>query len=178
MQTGPTQAARVEPGAAGDNASAAGPPRPGTDAAARTLPMPDWALVRATVRAPETTTTTTAPPPATTTTEPAPPPTTTTTEPPPPPTTTTTAPARRVLSSSVTGQATWYAEAPAGYCASPWLPFGTSVYVVNDATGASTSCVVDDREAAGPPRILDMSPSGFAQIADTSQGVATVTISW
>ncbi len=150
----------------------------------------DWALARATVEAPgstppapaPTTTTTTAPAPApTTTTTAAPAPTTTTTtttDPPPPPTTTTTEAAPQVLSSSETGQATWYSAAPAGYCASPWLPFGTSVQVVNDVSGASTDCVVDDREAAGPPRIIDMSPSGFAQIADPSQGVATVTISW
>jgi rare lipoprotein A (peptidoglycan hydrolase) len=52
------------------------------------------------------------------------------------------------------------------------------VHVVNDTTGASTDCVVDDREAAGPPRVLDLSPSGFSQIASTSQGVAPVTISW
>ena len=50
--------------------------------------------------------------------------------------------------------------------------------MVNDATGASTDCTVDDREAAGPPRVVDMSPSDFSQIADLSEGVAAVTISW
>jgi len=83
-----------------------------------------------------------------------------------------------VYTHSVSGQATWYAAAPPGYCASPNLPFGTQVQVVNVATGASTDCTVDDREAAGPPRVLDMSPSGFSQIASLSQGVAAVTISW
>jgi len=83
-----------------------------------------------------------------------------------------------VYTQSATGQATWYGAAPPGYCASPNLAFGTQVHVVNDATGASTDCTVDDRESAGPPRILDMSPSGFSQIASLSQGVATVTISW
>ncbi|HEX3332693.1 MAG TPA: septal ring lytic transglycosylase RlpA family protein [Acidimicrobiales bacterium] len=110
-------------------------------------------------------TTTTAPPATTTTTLP---PTTTTTAPPPPP-----APANREV-----GQATWYSEAAPGYCASPTLPFGTVLTVVNNATGASTTCTVDDREGAGYPRVVDMSPEGFSQIADTSQGVADVTISW
>jgi rare lipoprotein A (peptidoglycan hydrolase) len=76
------------------------------------------------------------------------------------------------------GEATWYAAAPAGYCASPTLSFGTVLTVVNNATGASTVCTVDDREAAGYPRVVDLSPEGFAQIADTSQGVVDVTISW
>jgi rare lipoprotein A (peptidoglycan hydrolase) len=117
--------------------------------------------------APATTTTTS--PPATTTTTTAPPP-------PPPPTTTTTAPP--TATNSEGGEATWYAAAPDGYCASPTLPFGTVLTVVNNATGASTTCTVDDREAAGYPRVVDMSPEGFSQIADTSQGVVDVTISW
>jgi rare lipoprotein A (peptidoglycan hydrolase) len=50
--------------------------------------------------------------------------------------------------------------------------------VVNDADGATASCVVDDREAANPGRVLDMSYTGFSQIADPAQGVVTVTISW
>ena len=123
------------------------------------------------------TTTTTAPP--TTTTQP-PPPTTTTQPPPPPPptTTTTTTTTPPAATNNEDGDATWYAAAPAGYCASPTLPFGTELTVVNDATGASTVCTVDDREAAGYPRVVDLSPEGFAQIADTSQGVVDVTISW
>jgi rare lipoprotein A (peptidoglycan hydrolase) len=125
------------------------------------------------------TTTTTAAPTTTTT---APPPTTTTTAAPPPPpaptTTTTTAPPVAAATNSEGGDATWYAAAPAGYCASPTLPFGTVLTVVNNATGASTVCTVDDREAAGYPRVVDLSPEGFSQIADTSQGVVDVTISW
>jgi hypothetical protein len=124
------------------------------------------------------TTTTTAPPTTTTTVRP----TTTTTAPPPPPpppTTTTTAPPPPPKpTASEGGEATWYAAAPAGYCASPTLPFGTVLTVVNNATGASTQCTVDDREAAGYPRVVDMSPSGFSQIGDISQGVVDVTISW
>jgi rare lipoprotein A (peptidoglycan hydrolase) len=133
-----------------------------------------------TTTAPPATTTTT-PAPATTTTAPPPPPptTTTTAPPPPPPTTTTTAPrAAAVAAHDESGEATWYAAAPSGLCASPTLPFGTVLTVVNEATGASTVCTVDDREDAGYPRVVDLSPEGFAQIADTSQGVVDVTISW
>jgi Lytic transglycolase len=139
---------------------------------------------------PAATTTTTTP----TTAPPVPPPpttTTTTTAPPSPalqvsarataaPTVTpaTTTPAPAVTTDAEHGQATWYAEAPAGMCASPTLPFGTVVTVTNVATGASTTCTVDDREQAGYPRVVDMSPSGFAQLADPSEGVVDVTISW
>jgi rare lipoprotein A len=105
----------------------------------------------------------------------APPPTTTTTV---PPTTTTTTPPRVVASYNLEGDATWYAAAPSGMCASHTLPFGTVLTVVNDATGASTVCTVDDHEDAGYPRVVDLSPEGFSQIADLSQGVVEVTISW
>jgi rare lipoprotein A (peptidoglycan hydrolase) len=107
-------------------------------------------------------------------------PTTTTTAPPPPPptTTTTTAPPALVAANHEAGQATWYPEAPDGMCASPTLPFGTVLTVTNNGTGASTHCRVDDREGAGYPRVVDMSPEGFSQIADPSQGVVDVTISW
>jgi rare lipoprotein A (peptidoglycan hydrolase) len=124
------------------------------------------------------TTTTTAAPTTTTTETPAPTTTTTPAPPPPPPTTTTTTVAPQVDTNSEVGEATWYAEAPDGYCASPTLPFGTVLTVTNNDTGASTTCTVDDREAAGYPRVVDMSPDGFSQIAPTSQGVADVTISW
>jgi rare lipoprotein A (peptidoglycan hydrolase) len=134
------------------------------------------------------TTTTTAAPVTTTTAAPTPAPvaTTTTTEAPrvivttptiAPTTTTTTAPAL-VASAHEVGEATWYAEAPDGMCASPTLPFGTVLTVTNNATGASTVCRVDDREGAGYPRVVDLSPEGFSQIADISQGVVDVTISW
>jgi rare lipoprotein A (peptidoglycan hydrolase) len=125
-----------------------------------------------TVAAPTTTTTSA---PTTTTSAPTAP--TTTTTPPPPPTTTTTTTQPRPTNSEA-GEATWYSAAPAGYCASPTLPFGTVLTVTNDATGASTSCTVDDREDAGYPRVVDLSPEGFGQIASLSQGVAQVTITW
>ena len=91
---------------------------------------------------------------------------------------TTTAVETRPVGNSEVGQATWYSEAPAGMCASPTLPFGTVVTVRNNANGATTSCTIDDREQDGYPRVLDMSYSGFSQIADPSQGVVDVTISW
>ena len=50
--------------------------------------------------------------------------------------------------------------------------------MVNNATGASTECTVDDREGAGYPRVVDLSPQGFSQIADINQGLVEVTISW
>ncbi len=151
--------------------------------------VPRWELVRyhsaatttSTAPSAPTTTTSTAPPtttttvaPTTTTTEP--PPTTTTTEPPPPPTTTTTAPP--APTASEVGEATWYAAAPPGMCASPTLEFGTVLTVTNDSTGASTRCTVDDREGDNPGRVVDLSYSGFSEIASPSQGVVTVTISW
>jgi rare lipoprotein A (peptidoglycan hydrolase) len=138
-------------------------------------------------------TTTTTAPPVTATTVPVAPPTTTTTvvahvAPAPAPTTTTVpkpvpapvvaAPTPTTPHYSENGQATWYAAAPPGKCASPTLPFGTVLTVRNDATGATTTCTVDDREGSPYPRVVDLSYSGFAQIADPSQGVVEVTISW
>ncbi len=123
-----------------------------------------------------TTTSTTAPP--TTTTAPPPTTTTTTTTPPPPTTTTTTTAPPPAPTADESGEATWYSAAASGYCASPTLPFGTVLTVVNGATGASTTCTVDDREGAGYPRVVDLSPEGFSQIADLGQGVVDVTISW
>ena len=36
----------------------------------------------------------------------------------------------------------------------------------------------DDREEAGYPRVVDLSPSGFEQLGALSQGVVDVIISW
>jgi rare lipoprotein A (peptidoglycan hydrolase) len=121
--------------------------------------------------------------PAVTTTT-APPPTTTTTTRPPPTTTTTTAPVAAFGSrppgatGSTSGIATWYAAAPPGKCANPWLPFGTTLTITDIATGVTITCVIDDRETAGPPRAVDLSPSGFEGMAPLSQGVIQVDISW
>jgi rare lipoprotein A (peptidoglycan hydrolase) len=116
------------------------------------------------------TTTTIAP---TTTT--AAPPTTTTTERPAVVTTTTT---QAGPTDTATGLATWYAAAPTGYCASTSLPFGTVLTITDDATGGVITCKVDDRETAGPPHLVDLSPAGFSALAPLSQGVITVTVTW
>jgi rare lipoprotein A (peptidoglycan hydrolase) len=117
---------------------------------------------------------------ATTTSAPAPttvPPTTPpTTERPAVVTTTTTASAGPT--NSATGLATWYAAAPAGYCASTSLPFGTVLTITDDATGGVITCIVDDRETAGPPHLVDLSPEGFSSLEPLSQGVITVTVTW
>ncbi len=138
-------------------------------------PAPDPAGGNVSIDAVSTTTAVTSPPPPSTTTT-APPPSTTTTA--PPPSTTTTAPAPAPPGQSATGVATWYAAAPPGDCASPWLPFGTVLEVVDDASGARTSCTVDDREADNPGRVVDLSYDGFSQLEDPSLGVVTVTVSW
>ena len=96
--------------------------------------------------------------------------TTTTTDPPPP--------TPDVVGQTERGIASWYPEALPGRCASTWLPFGTVLTVTNDATGASTTCLVDDRETAHYPRIVDLSYSGFAQLDPPSVGLVNVTISW
>jgi rare lipoprotein A (peptidoglycan hydrolase) len=130
-----------------------------------------------TTPAPPPTTTPTTAAPVTTTTE-APAPTTTTAAPHVAPAPVIAAPTAASPLYSENGEATWYSEAPDGYCASPTLPFGTVLTVRNDATGATTSCKVDDREESPYPRVVDMSYAGFSQIADPSQGVVDVTISW
>jgi rare lipoprotein A (peptidoglycan hydrolase) len=96
----------------------------------------------------------------------------------PPTVTALRAPAVISSGNSERGQATWYAAAPPGRCASPTLPFGTVLTITNVATGATTTCTVDDREQAGYSRVVDLSPSGFAQLAEPSQGVVDVSISW
>jgi hypothetical protein len=123
----------------------------------------------------DTTTTTAAPPPPTTTA--APPTTVPRTTPPttarPEAAATAAAPAN-----TATGLATWYAAAPAGRCASTSLPFGTVLTIRDNATGVTITCLVDDRETAGPPHLVDLSPEGFSAMAPLSQGVIGVTVTW
>lgn len=79
------------------------------------------------------------------------------------------------------GSATHYGTNPygAGYCASRTAPKGTRVTVTNTATGATTSCIVNDYgPAAWTGRILDLHPANFAQIAPISQGVVNVRVTW
>ncbi len=89
------------------------------------------------------------------------------------------APATAPASSyQVTGAASWYSEAPAGYCASPELPFGTVVTVTDLSTGASVTCRIDDRQARAPNRVIDMSEEGFSQLAPLSAGLVEVSVRW
>jgi hypothetical protein len=157
--------------------------------------IPTWRLASDTSAAPATGTTTTVAPttttPASTTTSPTTPPPTTapaeevaarvapsTTTTVAPTTTTTTAPpvAAPAPSGVHYGQVTYYAH-PAGECASPYLPFGTVVRITNPANGASTSCVVNDREA-DTARSIDLATATFATIAPLSQGVINAELSW
>jgi hypothetical protein len=92
--------------------------------------------------------------------------TTTTTVPPPPPTDTRW------------GVASWYPEAPSGFCASPYLLFGTLVTITDVATGESIRCTVDDRQAENPGRVIDLSYDGFADLADPSRGLVEVRLTW
>jgi rare lipoprotein A (peptidoglycan hydrolase) len=93
-------------------------------------------------------------------------------------TTSDPAPVLAATADSEEGEATWYSAAPPGRCASPALPFGTVLTVTNIETGAQTVCTVDDREQAGYPRVVDLSPSGFEQLDGLGRGVVDVTISW
>jgi hypothetical protein len=123
----------------------------------------------------DTTTTTAAPPPPTTT---AAPPTTVPHSTPPTTARPEAAATAAAPANTATGLATWYAAAPAGRCASTSLPFGTVLTVRDNATGASITCLVDDRETAGPPHLVDLSPEGFSAMAPLSQGVIGVTVTW
>ena len=74
--------------------------------------------------------------------------------------------------------ASWYPEAPDGYCASPYLAFGTVVTVTDVATGRSIQCTVDDRQARYPGRVVDLSYEGFADLAPRSTGLVEVDLTW
>ena len=76
----------------------------------------------------------------------------------------------------LTGSSSWY-QAPIGTCASPTLSFGTEVTVTYLATGASVTCVVDDREEDAT-RVLDLAQGTFAQLASLSTGLIEVRLSW
>jgi rare lipoprotein A len=123
-----------------------------------------------------TSTSTTAPSSSTTTTRArakaaaAPSSTTTTTR--PRSTTTTTS-----ASNTQTGGASWY-DYRSGECAHQTIPKGTVVTVTNLANGATTTCVVTDRGPYEDNRIIDLDRGTFDQIADSSQGVIQVRITW
>ena len=76
------------------------------------------------------------------------------------------------------GVASWFG-APAGTCAHLTLPFGTEVRVTRPATGAVTTCTVDDR---GPTletgRLIDLSTGTIAELVSTDAGLIDVLIEW
>jgi hypothetical protein len=99
-------------------------------------------------------------------------------DPPPPPVTTTTlALAPATGEGVVTHGIVTYYDHPAGRCASPWIPFGTTVWITNPANGESVSCVVDDYET-DTSRSVDLATATFAEIAPLSQGVIDAELSW
>jgi uncharacterized protein YabE (DUF348 family) len=79
---------------------------------------------------------------------------------------------------SQSGLATWYDAPVAGGCAHRTLPKGTRVTVTDTNTGASASCIVNDRGPFGAGRIIDLSPDVFQQLGHLDAGVISVTISW
>jgi rare lipoprotein A (peptidoglycan hydrolase) len=96
----------------------------------------------------------------------------------PVPTTTTTTLPPPLPVYGETGLASWYPEARLGYCASPYLLFGTVVTVTDEATGAYIQCTVDDRQARNPGRVIDLSYEGFAELAYPSRGLVEVHLTW
>jgi uncharacterized protein YabE (DUF348 family) len=75
------------------------------------------------------------------------------------------------------GKGTYY-SAPRGTCAHKSLPKGTMLTVTNVANGKSVQCRVADRGPFAAGRIVDLSKSGFSQIASTSTGVISVKLTW
>jgi hypothetical protein len=108
------------------------------------------------------------------------------------PTTTTTVPVLVTLPAALTpllpastgavtpadrGPATWF-HAPDGTCAHRTIPKGTVVTVTRVATGATTTCVVDDWGPADTSRVIDLSLDTFEKLASPDSGVIDVTLSW
>jgi rare lipoprotein A (peptidoglycan hydrolase) len=75
------------------------------------------------------------------------------------------------------GLASWYSSRP-GYCASPYLSFGTVLTITDLATGVSIRCTVDDRQAINPGRVVDLSYTGFEDLARPSIGLIKVRLTW
>jgi len=146
-------------------------------------PESDFSVVPTTIRelatttapsttAPSNTTTTTARPRAAAVAAPRSTTTTTTR-----PRSTTTSTSTTTASNTQTGGASWY-DYRAGECAHQTIPKGTTVTVTNLANGATTTCVVTDRGPYAGGRIIDLDRGTFDQIADSSQGVIQVRITW
>ena len=75
------------------------------------------------------------------------------------------------------GVATWYNYIP-GQCASPFLPEGTRLTVLDLTTGRSISCVITDRENHGGDHVVDLSETQFAQLEPLWRGVISVKVTW
>jgi hypothetical protein len=81
-------------------------------------------------------------------------------------------------SGSAEGNATWYSIGGLT-SASPTLPFGTVVRVTNLGNGRSVNVVIRDRGPyAGSDRIIDLSPTAFAQIGALGSGIVNVRLQW
>lgn len=78
---------------------------------------------------------------------------------------------------SESGQASYYSHKPGG-CAHKTIAKGTTLTVTNTKTGATATCVVNDRGPFIAGRIVDLDITVFRQIASTSAGVAPVRITW
>ena len=79
---------------------------------------------------------------------------------------------------SASGKATWYSIGGLT-SASTTLPFGTVVKVTNTDNGRSVDVVIRDRGPyADPDRIIDLSPTAFAQIGGLGTGVIPVQLEW
>jgi hypothetical protein len=75
------------------------------------------------------------------------------------------------------GIASWYA-CSGFHAASPWLPFGTVVRVMDLANGRTVSVVINDRGPYGQGRIIDLCSPAFSALAPLDQGLAKVRITW
>jgi hypothetical protein len=78
------------------------------------------------------------------------------------------------------GTATWYATLyQPGTCAHLHAPFGTTVRVVNTATGAAATCRVADRgPEAWTGHVIDLSPDVFDRIGSRRAGVLHVRLEY
>lgn len=79
---------------------------------------------------------------------------------------------------SATGASSWYGSSGLT-AASPSLPFGTVVHVIDTSNGRTINVTIDDRgPSVGGGRILDLSPLAFSQLAPLGSGVIPVKIEW
>ncbi len=78
---------------------------------------------------------------------------------------------------ALVGQATWYPNTP-GKCASHYLHRGVKVRVRNLQTGRTITCVINDREASGGLRVVDLSSYDFSVLAPLARGVIPVRVWW